>query len=597
MKISCTLIVDGAVVPGDRYHYATGDVVALDDLSVQWGRSSRLEQPRPASLSARIALPDYPAPVLEHFAPGRRVECIADLGGFADGEFEHVEIINDTRPRAKNIENDREDFQFAPAAFQPTGQNPAAWNDLPRVNSDGTYSASVEISLPPGAKAVLYPMYYSGPWINAGTLGAPIARIDQSGSLKGTFRADPRFYGTAWVGLFVIVEPTGTPWKSAVGTWRNHSERWARFQEITITRARLEAQIVPLHRATVFTGRITDAPISFDEKMRRPVLTLTAMDFLAELANQRIGDKPFPRDYANTRARRIIDLSGRNIQMIMDPTLINETMAPKDIDSRTPAQELGTVAASTGAIMWPASHTATGDYLRFEDPAQRKALYSLTVTDSGDLTIDAAAGSVMDIPAATIHRDVRIERDLTDLATVVGVQWIDVTYLSDGTIDTTQRTAAASDEKRISEYGYRQISISTDLDSESSARTLARRTLDAAAAGGWLIPSARIDSRLPGVNLNQIIRLLDSTTRIGAPIMITGAAPWIPGAPNIPAYIDGGSFRFTGGRWVLECQLTRASTRARSVTWADLPARVTWTSAKSPTWADLSAAHIERTRT
>lgn len=594
MKISCTLIVDGAVVPGDRYHYATGDVVALDDLSVQWGRSSRLEQPRPASLSARIALPEVPGDILEHFAPGRRVECIADLGGFGDGDIEHVNVIATSVARSVPVGHDREDFEFPPAAFQTTGQNPAAWNELPRVNSLGTYRAAVDIDLPPGAIATLYPMYYSGPWHNAGSLGRPIASVSTSGQLAGTFAPDPQYYGVAWVGLFVIVEPAGARWTTAPGTWRPARARWVDFQSIRITRARLDADIVPLHRATVFTGRITDAPISFDEKMRRPVLQLTALDFLQELANQRIGDKPFPRDTAGARARRIIDLSGQLIKIDIDPTIAGRTLAPKDIDSRTPAQELGTVAASTGAIMWPASHTATGDYIRFEDPSQRIALYSLTVTGDGDMRIDAAAGSAIDIPAAGIHRGVRIERDLTDLASIVAVQWVETAYTG-GEIDTTQRTAAASDDARISEYGYRQMSISTDLDSESAAMQLARRTLEATAPGGWLIPAARIDSRFPAADLKKITRLLDSTTRIGAPIMITGAAPWIPGAPNIPAYIDGGSYRFTGGRWVLECQLTRAAVRSRSVTWAEIPRRVTWTSAKSPTWAELSAARIERT--
>ena len=85
---------------------------------------------------------------------------------------------------------------------------------------------------------------------------------------------------------------------------------------------------------------------------------------------------------------------------------------------------------------------------------------------------------------------------------------------------------------------------------------------------------------------------LDASTRIGLPIVITGCANWIPGSPNIPVYLDGGTITREHGHWVHDLTLTRASTASHSTTWKEMPPHARWTQFPNITWADIGSTSI-----
>lgn len=433
------------------------------------------------------------------------------------------------------------------------------------------------------------PVYFTAPWASAAEIGDPIITVTRSGTYQQDFTPRPG----VWVGLAVIFDPIAPLWRTMQRRWPAYEQRWQDYTRITISAARLTRTDTPIYTATVFTGRITDIPVTYDARLQRPIATITAAEFPAEMANIRIGSKPWPRETARERIERIISEAGLDITAIVDPAPGALTLAPLDVDRREPWALLQDIAHSTGAILWPATHAVTGDYVRLEDLDQRKALYALTVPPSGQVTIDPAVDQAMSIPAAVVQRSgITIKRDTTDMATTVEVRWKETTTDQQGEQTLTDRVVSASDPQRLAAYGYRSMSVQTDLTSEQDARRLAARTLDRTAPGGWQIPAATWDTDYPGTDPLNVIAALDSTRRIGLPLMLTGVAGWVPGAPNIPVYLDGGTCTFEQGRWLLAMTLTRAATRADSVRWQQVPRPVTFDRLARLTWAQLSAATI-----
>lgn len=585
--ITCSLAINGAKVADSATSLADGDTTALDGLAVEWGRTTRLDQPNPATCRARLALPAIDtAAALEQLRPGLPVEVTAVYqAGRTTSTV--LSVPSETLTAGQPVRQVQR--LYPPYTFAQHGSSPDSWDEIPRVTSRTELTVTITLAIPNFTTVTVRPAYFSGPWPTAYTPGPICLTATSSGTYTRTIVTPP---DDTWVGLLVAFTPAGPSWQQMPGRWAAHSERWNHYSQCTVSNLHLERTDEPTYIATVFTGRISDIPVSYSHALHRPVATMTAVEFPAEMANVRIGAQPFPSESAEKRINRITQLTGLQIKTVIDERPASRHLAPLDIDNQDPWSVLTNIATSTGAIIWPATHATTGPYIRVEDLDKRQALYTLTIPPTGSITIDPAAQNAVIVPANSIHNNITIKRDTTDLATLIKISWKEVTRNDKGDLETHDQTEHTQDAARLAAYGYRSLSISTDLDTADQARDLAEKTLARTAPGGWQIPAATWDTTLPGSDPISVIAALDSTRRIGLPIMITGVATWVPGAPNIPVYLDGGSYTFSKGAWTLSLNLTRAATPANALTWRQTPAPVVWSRLNRLTWADLSAAQL-----
>jgi hypothetical protein len=606
--ITCTVAIDAQPVASSAASLEDGQTTALDALSITWGRDTRLDQPQATTCTLRLALPADRAPeVMDQIAPGRTltvtsaltVDTPADVAVLGDLTQASVLVgtVTAATPTRLTLHADTGGYlvvDLAPGPLQDEGTNPAAWDELPRIIPGAAYRLALDLDVPAGSSVAIYPMVYSGPWASAATgpEGPLVQLLDaQPGEITAEFTPEVTQAGM-WVGLSIIIG-LGGPWALAAGTWAASTLTWGDLLAAALSDLSLTRRDGLLYTATAFEGRITTTPVQWDDHLRRPVMTITATDPSAELANLRLGDQPWPAETAATRLARVVALTGLPLRHSIDHDLRDITMGPRDVDSQPASSLLDEVATTTGGILWPLTHATTGPYLRIEDTASRLALYGLVIPDEGPVTIAPAAHGAITVPARVLDRDgTTISRDTTDLATVVAVTWTETTTGTDGKTTTTDHTETATDPDRLAAYGYRSVSTSTALTTQAAARALAARLLSLTAPGSWTIPEAHWDTDRPGTDPLAVLASVDSTRRAGLPLMLTGVAPWIPGAPDIPVYLDGGHLQYAGGRWVIDLTLTRAATTARALTWADTPPALTWARMTRLTWADLAHATL-----
>ena len=591
--ILCALAIGGHRIADTAADLEDHQVTALDGLQVRWGRSSRLDQPGAATMTATLALPTGTAAVaaLDALQPGATVEVTSEYTAPpADTTVipsTPTETLTAPAPATAPLVR-----TWPPGTLAPEGTAPASWDALPRIGYASTLTATATLTLPPRTTATLHPVYYTGPWASAATLGPALATLTASGTMRADITPTIDHVGQ-WVGLAVRVWPIGPTWKDQTAAWTGYPVTWQSYAQATTRAVSLTRRDSLLYQATAFTGRITDAPVKWDDTLHRPVATVTAAEFPAEMANMRVGDEPWPSETAAQRIARIVTLTGLPVRTVIDPDPGAVILGARDVDSRDPSSLLQDVATSTGAILWPATHATLGPYLRLEDPDQRRALYRLVIPTTGPVTIEPVAGAATELSARTVHRDgVEVVRDTTDLASVVAVRWAETTTSGTGEVTTTERTTTLTDPDRLATYGHRSISLGTELTTATAAHQLATRTLARSAPGGWSIPEATWDTDLPGSSPEAVLMAVDATRRLGLPLMLTDVDDWVPGAPRIPVYLDNGTYHYRGGRWVLDLTLTRAAVPAAALTWQDLPPAITWPRFSALTWADLSSVTL-----
>lgn len=577
--------VAGTRLPASATDLQSGRATVMDGLTIRWGRSSRLDQPRPSTASMSIAVPAAEvAAITDLCAPGAPLVITTEA---TPGAITSQTVVSSSAIQALG---EGMVARLMPAAPPPEGMDPAAWDRLPVATRGAAYRASLTVDwIPPDSTIRIAPVYASGPWPSTWTTGPVAASATTPGPLEATLEIPDEHLGT-WVGLAVWANPLGPMWTALSSTWEALGESWQRYGRAETSGHALTRTGAASAAATPFAGRITDAILSWDKTIGMPRLDLTAADASAEHANLRIGADPWPAETAVERIARAIDASRQQIRTVIDPAPGALPLAPKDIDSQSLAQVLRDVAASTGAILWPAAHRTLGQYYRLEDMSRRRALYRLRQAADGRAYLEASSNGATVLAASTLARDVQISRDTTDLATTVAVTWTQTGIDKDGKPTSTQHTETAADQALIDRVGYRSVSITTDLATASDAQRLAASTLARSAPGGWMIPEALLDTRARALPAQTVLLLLDATTRIGHPLIIDGAAPWVPGSGRIPVYLDGGSYTYRGGRWTLSLQLTRAAVPGAALTWGQIPTSLTWTLLDALTWADLATA-------
>ena len=83
--------------------------------------------------------------------------------------------------------------------------------------------------------------------------------------------------------------------------------------------------------------------------------------------------------------------------------------------------------------------------------------------------------------------------------------------------------------------------------------------------------------------------MLDATRRMGLPIRLTELPRWMAVPSSLTAYLDGGTYTFKNGRWILQLGLTRSETTGQGLTWQQLPAPLKWNQSHPLTWALTSS--------
>ena len=111
---------------------------------------------------------------------------------------------------------------------------------------------------------------------------------------------------------------------------------------------------------------------------------------------------------------------------------------------------------------------------------------------------------------------------------------------------------------------------------------MARLTVGGWRASGFTVDDDDLDQA------DELLTLLDGTSRIGLPVRVTDLPPWSPAGPVLPLYLEGGKYAFDDGRWVLDLNVSSARGQGQSVTWAELDPTWRWIDVDPAlTWAGV----------
>jgi hypothetical protein len=483
---------------------------------------------------------------------------------------------------------------LAPAPLQTSGQNPDAWDHLPTTVAGDVWRIQAYAHVLPGVQVAMRAALFTGPYSYSWSVegGGPLATTPVGGSGWYLLSADytPGVTGR-WIGVDLYAT-ISAPWNAAGGTWATQpaGTLWNDFQSF-------DADVVDVItpgsggavRVLVFSGRVTDLEVAYDDALPGPAVDVTAADFLADLANRAVGDEPWNVEPVAARIDRILDLAVMPGEppIIADiaETVADVPMSWIDVDRQPAANLLTDVVQSVDAVLWSATHVVSGPYLRIEDPSARPAMYQLAKDENGTIVIDPAAfvsGAVppLDLSACDLLRDpVTFHVDVGDVSTRARVEWQDQTTDDTGNPAPTSRTVLIIDTDREAVYGSRSVSVSTLLTNVDDATEIGERIL-ARTPGDWRavgITVADADFTVPDeIAADAILRLLNGVERGGLPVRITDMPDWSPIDNPLPGYVEGGEYTFTAGGWELALIVSRATGLGASALWNEFPGDWLW---------------------
>lgn len=306
---------------------------------------------------------------------------------------------------------------------------------------------------------------------------------------------------------------------------------------------------------------------------------VTATEPAASLADETIGDQPWPVQSAGTRVARIAELAQTDTAPItVDPTLAGVRLTARDVDAQNVLPLLQDVAQSVGGVLWSAADPDAGAYLWLEDPSNRASLRQfLNDATSGLVTITNNVPASSLVTAADLLRDpVRWRKDKTQ-----AINSVDVTWQQQGIDDNGLPTATARTET-ITQPGakiIRKLSIETELVEQVDAVSLASHVFAlSGSTGGWSASGLTIDTTALEFDLDEfewgdrlavINLLLDGRARLGRPLTLIDLPGWTPGGSQASVYVEGGTYSLASGRWTLELNVSSATGQGRSATFAD----------------------------
>lgn len=609
--VSCVVLVDG-VRAADGCIDAPGDApTILDALSVTWGRSDTMTQPPPDSCSFSVVDPVGGDAFTSIYRTGRRIDVLAlgdttpapPVGTFLNPGFETPSVTwaatggtavrgparvysGSQALRVTPAPGQPVTLWLAPGVFQPAGTNPSAWDDIPQVGNRQTWTGTLSVWVPLGSTATVSGALFSGPYATAGVQLGPVQTVLGDGAWHSLVTEYTLTQDGKWLGFLVVLNPTGATWDQMGPslTWNavDPSLTWDEMGLMLID----DVQVMTpgesaAKRVLVFTGRITDISASWDDSLGAPVAEITASGFTADLENRLIGSEPWPVESVTTRSQRILTLAGLPITIDIDSTIAPTLLSWVDVDRQGATGLLQTVATSVDGVLWAAAHQALGAYFRLEDPALRAALLTLQLDGSNVIVIvrtNPDAG--YDLTACVILREpLSWVQDVSDVATRASVTWKVQGLDNEGNPTTSDATESVVDPALESQYGTRNVSVSTELQAATDAQAVAQRIMARATPEGWRATGLAIDDEdvtggPEGAAL--MLGLLDGTSRIGAPIVIGDLPAWSPAGGTTGVYLEGGAYQYVGGRWVLALTVSVATGLGISASWDEMGPSWQW---------------------
>jgi hypothetical protein len=636
---TCVLWVNGARYADGQPAEDPAAPVALTGLRVVWGRDTTIDQPAPATCTFDVL--DLPggARFTAGLTIGARVQVRADalvypdptVPTITDPGFETAAAGSavstagtNARPvkvstayahtgahsaRVEPVNGDRAvRVIFPPAPFTPT--DPAGWDGVPRTlaGQSWRYGAAVRpaTALAAVARVAVHPVTFTRPWpgtervlSNTAAAGAP----DAGGWAVHTGDVTPA--AGVWLGVAVDIWPTGPAWRDLPPalTWSAIPPAlvWAEVAATYVDDLVMLAPAAGASRAgEVFTGRITDLAAEWDPDVGDAggtVVRVTAQDDTAELANRYVGAEPWSAEALSARFGRILTAAGQAMQYTVDPAPGAMQVTYRDVDNQSAGGLLADLAKSVGGALWSATSLSTGPYLRLEDINTRAATQTLAMDAGGVIRIVPASsvgGHGLTISACDVLLDpIQWEQDVGDVATRVAIGWKDQTP---DPVKPVDKTVTVVDTAAESAIGQRRVQVSTELAVQTDAQSVANSILARLRAGGWRIRGLtyRVDPADPidAAGIAAVMTILDATTRIGLPILLTDVPAWSP-APttaDVPLYLEGAVLTNDAGAWTLELITSNAvGTGAATAPWNSLPADWSWNEwDPAIRWSDLA---------
>jgi hypothetical protein len=271
------------------------------------------------------------------------------------------------------------------------------------------------------------------------------------------------------------------------------------------------------------------------------------------------------------------------------------------VDRQPATGLLEDLATSVDGVLWSATHQVSGPYLRVEDPSNRPPGAMLALVGGVVVIVPTTSGGLA-LSACDVLRDpVSYVENVSDVATRVSVTWQQ--QVTGPPPSTDEQTVVVVDASREGygpgRYGTRRYGISTQLQASADALAVANRILNRTVVG-WRVAGLAIDTADlaledsdPTAATNQVLTLLDGTSRNGLLLRLTDLPAWAPAHPDSAVYLEGGHYRFEDGRWVLELVASSAKNLGQSVQWNQAPAAWTWNQF-DPTirWDDLAGVGV-----
>lgn len=649
--IDTRVIIDGAEAAIDGPDLAAGRLTVLDGLAFTWGRSTTVDQPDTGTcqFTMREQLlgvdadgdPTTDRPILDSIHVGSEVQIWARASYAAGSAGPAVTFpaagdldtslwqqlgatqvtVNVARhlgrlaawitPPTPTYAAWTAAVAFPLQPFAAVGQTPDAWDSQPRLLPGQTWEISGTIALPAGTVGHLAAYAYTAPYkggavrctVRDATTGQPITLTGDYAwhSYHGTVQLPATFTDPdgAWIApaIYLDTMPDLTTWANTPGLWTDAAWTWADrlragVQQLTLTPVGATAR-----DSLIWAGQVTSlqAAPAGDHAIE---CTVSASDDAAPLANETIGDDPWPTQSVQARANRVMQLATTDtFTLTVDPALRDTQVAFRDVDAQPALGLLQDLAKSAGGVMWVATHAQRGTYLWMEDPNTRAAA-SMFVQDPATLMVTIGGNTRDTSPwsAADILLDpLTWSQDVADVITSVDVTWLQVIPGAAGEQTTTEsQTVTVTDAAAARRYGIRKLTIDTELTSEVDATALANRALQQARATDWKLSGLTVDTRvlqrpLEGVDdaarTNIALDMLDGTKRLGMAVSFLQLPGWIPGSTVAATlYIEGGTYTITNGAWSLELLASPAGAIGHSVAWDEMPpATVTPTI----TWDDM----------
>lgn len=608
--LSCEVWVDGQRLADTATEYLASTPTALAGLKVDWGRNTVIDQPETSTCGFQVRDKGGDADFLGLLHTGRPVTVWAagDISAgndpvdvAVDGWFETTtptqRLYVDSTAGAVASTDDAFSGEralrlaaAAPAAVGYIGPAPFstavdAWDDIPRTAAGQEWTVKLAVRRPAAYRATIAPWLPTSP--TRGPAGALLAAKTVTAD-GWTIYTQTFTVGAAaeapntWVGVAVTLDQP-TSWAAWPGTWAEQTLTWRDLGSVVVDQLEVMAPPAAQRRVLVFSGRITSqrARAARDGVQ----VDVSAVDWTADLANTNIGDDPWPAEVIRARVSRILRLAGNPVTATIEAFPAAQKVTWVDVDSQPVMGLLSDLAVTSDAVLWSAWTSSRGFYLWYEDPARRSALRLLALDpDTGLVEIvgNPSPSNGIYLSACWIDRNaVELSQDVTDVITRVDLTWAEQTVDDDGLPAPTERHILVVDQVAEAEFGTRRVGYSTQLTTAAAGQVIADRILNRSRALGWKSDGFTWDTRIPLDGFDDRLRtaaldLLDGTKRIGAPIVVDQMPDWAPSGPIFGAYLEGGSYTYTGGRWILETNLSPSGFTGQSTRWVDLPTAWTW---------------------